>query len=164
MEYFGFSSADLTTPIGSVIRSGTDPLLIGPDWQRNMEICDMISTAPGKEGPEQATRAIAKRLQESDEKIVSLTLIIAETCMKNCGTHFASAIGKPLMTEIVNISKGSKGRENREMALKLIQQWAREYEKKKSTLPIFYETFSGLKAMSVSFPPEDPSSFPSEEK
>jgi growth factor-regulated tyrosine kinase substrate len=129
-----------------------------------MEICDMVCTAPGREGPEQAIRALTRRLQDSDQKVVSLTLTVAETCMKNCGTHFSSSVGKPFMTEMLNISRGSKGTENRETSLRLIQLWAREYEKLKSKIPIFFETYIALKAKGVSFPPEDTSTLKGEER
>jgi len=43
MEFFGFGGSDFATPIGSLIKSGTDPLLLGPDWTRNIEICDAIN-------------------------------------------------------------------------------------------------------------------------
>ncbi len=35
MDFFGFgSSADLNSPIGMLIKSATDPLLVGPDWSK----------------------------------------------------------------------------------------------------------------------------------
>lgn len=163
MEYFGFSNA-LATPIGTVVKEATDSLLIGPDWQRNMEICDMVSSAPGNEGPEQALQAMSKRLQETDNKIVNLTLTIVETCMKNCGTHFASKVDRPFMTEITNISRGMRGVENKETALRLIQSWGREFERSKSTLPIFWDTYISLKAKGVNFPPEDPHTMHQDER
>ena len=161
MEYFGFSNA-LTTPIGAVIKEATDPLLIGPDWQRNMEICDMVCAAP--EGPEQALQAMVKRLQETDDKIVNLTLTIAETCMKNCGSHFASKVDKAFMNEVTNISRGMRGVENKETALRLIQLWGREFERSKSRFPIFWESYISLKAKGVNFPPEDPNTIHQEER
>ena len=163
MEYFGFSNA-LATPIGMVINEATNSMLIGPDWQRNMEICDMVSAAPGNEGPEQALQAMIKRLQDTDNKVVNLTLTIAETCMKNCGTHFASKVDKAFMTEVTNISRGMRGVENKETALRLIQSWGREFERSKSTLPIFWDSYISLKAKGVSFPPEDPATMTHEER
>jgi hypothetical protein len=164
MEFFGFSSVDLSTPIGLLIKRATDPLHMGPDWQSNMEICDMICAAPGRDGPEQAIRALIRRFQDSDEKTVSLALTIAETCMKNCGTHFSSVVGRQFMAEVVNITRGTKGSENRECALRLIQLWAREYEKMKAKIPIFFDTYISLKGKGVSFPPEDPTSLQGEER
>jgi hypothetical protein len=109
MEFFGFSSVDLSTPIGLLIKRATDPLHMGPDWQSNMEICDMICAAPGRDGPEQAIRALIRRFQDSDEKTVSLALTIAETCMKNCGTHFSSVVGRQFAIDSV---VGSRVRKN----------------------------------------------------
>lgn len=52
----------------------------------------------------------------------------------------------------------------RETALRLIQQWGREYERHKTKLPIFFETYRQLKARGVSFPPEDISVSNTEER
>ena len=164
MEYFGFSSSELSTPIGIQIKNATDQLLIGPDWQRNIEICDMISLAPGKEGPDNAIRAIMRRLQEPDQKIISLTLTVTETCMQNCGTHFSSMVNKPFMNEIIKLSQGTRGEENKEHSLRLIQQWGREYERSKSQLPIFFDTYISLKAVGAKFPPENLSKSVPEDK
>ena len=44
MDFFGFGgSSDLNTPIGILIKNATDPLLLGPDWAKNLEICDAIN-------------------------------------------------------------------------------------------------------------------------
>ena len=50
MEYFGFTSSALSTEIGLEVKAATDPMLLGPDWARNMDICDMVSAAPGTVG------------------------------------------------------------------------------------------------------------------
>ena len=47
MDFFGLgSAAEMETPLGQLVRSATDPLLLGPDWAKNLEICDSISTFP----------------------------------------------------------------------------------------------------------------------
>ena len=153
MEFFGFTSSDLSTPIGALIKSATDPLLLGPDWQKNMEVCDMVTAT--RDGPDQAVKALIKRFQDNDNKVVALALTVAETCMKNCGIGFAATVSVVYMEEIKNISKGRKGLDNQDKALKLIQQWGREFEKKKSRVPIFYDTWMGMTTRGIRFPPEE---------
>lgn len=154
MDIFGFTnSAELTTKVGILIKSGTDSLLLGPDWSKNLEICDIITNT--KEGAFQATRAIMLRLQNSDENTVYLSMVIAETCMKNCGPRFAMSIDKPFMDILVTISKGGKNTKNGEQALLLIQQWGRAFESRRNVFPIFFDTFIAMKAKGFVFPKEE---------
>jgi hypothetical protein len=154
---FGFgTSSDLTTPMGVMIKTATDSLRISPDWTQLMNICDQINGNPRVNAP-QAVKAIRRRLLESDQQILSLTLTLLETCMKNCGNTMAAVFEKSLMDEVVNITKGSKGLKNSEDALRLIQQWGRVYEDKRN-FPIFFDTYMTLKTRGVVFPQEDNSS------
>ncbi len=89
---------------------------------RNIEICDLTNAS--NDGPDLVLRLLIRRLQESDPRVVALALVIAETCMKNCGTSFAKAIHPPFMEELSNVGKGSRGTHNAEEALRLIQQWS----------------------------------------
>lgn len=151
---FGFgTSSDLTTPMGVLVKTATDSLRISPDWTQLMNICDQISGNPRVNAP-QTVKAIRRRLQDSDQQVLSLTLTLLETCMKNCGNTMAACFDKPLMDEVVNITKGSKGLKNSEDALKLIQQWGRVYEDKRS-FAIFFDTYMTLKTRGVVFPKED---------
>lgn len=155
MDLFGFGTpSELTTPIGAMIKVATDALRISPDWTKNLEICDQINLH--RDNPELAIRAIRRRLMDSDQQTVFLALILLETCMKNCGTNFASFVDRSIMDEVVNIGvKGSKGVKNQEEALRLIQQWARTYEQRRSSFPLFFDTYMSLKSRGVSFPREE---------
>ena len=157
MDFFGFgTSSDLSTPLGQVIKSATESLQLGPDWTKNLDICDQISHT--REGVDHATKAIYRRLSDNDANTVYLTLILVETCMKNCGPSFVGGIDKSIMDLISNIAKGSKGEKCSFEALRLIQQWGRAYERKRSVFPIFFDTYIALKAKGAIFPPEDSSS------
>ncbi len=155
MDLFGFGTpSELTTPIGIVVKNATDSLRIGPDWTKNLEICDQINLH--RDNPEMAIRAIRRRLMDNDHQTVFLALILLETCMKNCGTDFASYFDKSVMDELVNIgAKGTKGHKNQEEALRLIQQWARIFEQRRSSFPLFFDTYMSLKSRGVSFPREE---------
>ena len=49
--------SDLLTPVGQLIKAATDPILLGPDWSQNLDICDQTNNF--RDGAEQAMRAIA---------------------------------------------------------------------------------------------------------
>lgn len=154
MELFGFGTpSELATPIGQTVKHATDNLRLVPDWTMNLEICDQLNRR--HENIETAIKAIHRRLQDSNVQTVYLTLILLETCMKNCGTSFASSFDRHLMDDVVKIGKGSKGIKNSDHALRLIQQWGRVFESRRSTFPLFFDTFIGLKSKGISFPPED---------
>ena len=122
-------------------------------YSRNLDICDLVNAT--NDGPDQALKALSRRFQESDHRIIALSLVVLETCMKNCGTSFASAVQQPFMDELIQIGRGSKGDHHAEEALRLIQQWGRAYESKRSRFPLFFDTFMSLKTKGLRFPPEE---------
>ena len=104
--------------------------------------------------PDQAIKALHRRLQDTDEKIVLLALTLTETCMKNCGQQFPSVINRSFMDDLVVAAKGNKGPRAQDEALRLIQQWGKTFQRNRS-LPIFYDTYANLKARGASFPPDE---------
>ena len=150
MSIFGFGNpVELQTPIGIQIKAATDSLRLTPDWSKNLEICDEINRK--KEVADQASKALKRRSQDTDQQTVYLSLLLLESCMKNCGTVFLSTFDRALMDEIVAISRGGRGNKNSEEALRLIQQWAQVYENNKS-FSLFHDTFISLKSRGVVFP------------
>jgi hypothetical protein len=152
---FGFGTpSELTTPIGQMIKSATDSLRISPDWSMNMQICDEINRNR-QTYPDQAVKAIKRRLNDSDQMTVFLALILLETCMKNCGIDFAASFDRPLMEDVVTVAKGSRGVKNAEEALRLIQEWGRTFETRRTSFPIFFDTYMGMKSRGMTFPKEE---------
>lgn len=154
MDFFGLgNAAEFNNPIGQLIKNATDPLLLGPDWSKNLDICDRVTHT--KDGPVYAIRAISKRLQDSEKNTLYLALLLMETCMKNCGSYFASSVDKNVMDEIIAIAKGSKGNKNSTEALRLVQQWGRAYEND-GKLRIFFDAYMMLRrSPGMVFPVED---------
>jgi hypothetical protein len=154
MELFGFGTPhELATPIGQMVKHTTDNMRLVPDWTKNLEICDHVNRR--LENIDIVSKAIHKRLQDSNQQTVFLSLILLETCMKNCGSNFAASFDRSLMDEVVKIAKGSKGTKNSDEALRLIQQWGRVFESRRSSFPLFFDTFVGLKSRGVIFPKEE---------
>lgn len=122
-----------------------------------------------KDGSEQTIRAISRRLKDSNQTTIYLTLIVLETCVKNCSSSFAKHIDKNLMNDICAISRGQYTGPNKpsDEALRLIQQWGKAFASKRQTLPLFYDTYNNLKSRGVVFPKDDdpaPSLFESEKQ
>lgn len=97
---------------------------------------------------------LTRRLKDKEHQTVFLAEIVAETCMKNC-SKFAAGVqarGKPLMDELVQCAKGTKGRKAQEEGLRLIKQWQIMYSKNQADLPIFHEGYNYLRERGVVFP------------
>eukprot|EP01031_Cornospumella_fuschlensis_P049761 gene49761-60915_t len=153
-QLFSFGTpSELATPLGQMVKHATDNLRLVPDWTQNLEICDHVNRR--LENIDIVIKAIRRRLQDSNQNTIYLTLILLETCMKNCGSPFHASFDRTLMDDVVKIAKGSKGNKNSEEALRLIQQWGRVFENKRSVCPIFFDTFVGLKSRGISFPKEE---------
>ena len=134
MDFFNTSSSTATgTPVERLVYSATDPTLQGPDWSQNMELCDFINDPSSTNADaERAAKTLIRRFQETDSKIIGLSLTVAETCMKNC-QRFAKVIDQPFMDEMVGITRGAKGKENSIEALRMIQEWAKGLPQKEGT-------------------------------
>mmetsp|Transcript_12651 Transcript_12651/g.12287 ORF Transcript_12651/g.12287 Transcript_12651/m.12287 type:complete len:425 (-) Transcript_12651:274-1548(-) len=154
MDFFGYSSNDAndaSSQVGMMIKAATEPSLEFPDWARNMAICDLINSSKDSSDASIAARSILRRLQENDQKIIELSLTVADTCMKNC-LPFSACIEQPFMDEMVGITRGAKGSHNAQESLRLIQQWAKGLQQQKSRSPLFDDTYKAMKSRGVSFP------------
>lgn len=118
---------------------------------RNMSICDLINGSSESALAERAARCLLRRLQESEPKVVELSLTIAETCMKNC-MAFMRCIEQPFMDEMIGITRGQKGKNNAAESLRLIQQWAKGLQQQKTRSSVFDETYLAMKKRGISFP------------
>jgi hypothetical protein len=94
-------------------------------------------------------------LKSSEQKSVELAMAMLETCIKNCKS-IPSLVTRSVMEELVGIANGKRGHRNQDEALRLIQSWGRTFEKRRSELPIFYDTFMHLKSKGAQFPQLDP--------
>lgn len=95
--------------------------------------------------------ALTRRLREANHNTVTLSLSLAEACMKNC-RKFAVATKKPFMDEMVLIARGSKGVKNQAESLRLIKQWDGLVTKRGDNNPLFHDTYVLLKSRGAVFP------------
>lgn len=50
------------------------------------------------------TRIVHGRLKENEQNVVNLSLLLMETCMKNCGKKLAQKIDKTFMEDLSRVS------------------------------------------------------------
>jgi len=144
-----------STPVGSLIKRGTDESLPGPEWSINMEIVDMVNVG-GKEACTACIKAISTiiKSQSKNDKQVFLALVILETVIKNSSV-VAPHVSAAFMQDMVSLVKGSKGKKNADEAARLVQQWGLAFEKERHRYPHFFDTYVALKVKGVTFPNVD---------
>ncbi|XVF35470.1 hypothetical protein REPUB_Repub18cG0148600 [Reevesia pubescens] len=90
--------------VNTMVERATSDLLIGPDWARNIEICDMLNHDPGQ--TKDVVKGIKKKLGSKNPKVQLLALTLLETIIKNCGDivhmHVAE---RDVLHEMVKIVK-----------------------------------------------------------
>ncbi|XP_057669876.1 TOM1-like protein 2 isoform X1 [Diorhabda carinulata] len=147
-----------STTVGSKIEQATDGSLASENWALNMEICDLVNETD--DGPRDAIKAIRKRLTQNAGKnytIVMYTLIILETCVKNCGKKFHVLVcNKDFIQELVKLigPKNDPPTAVQEKVLSLIQSWASAFQSIPELSGVT-TVYQDLLAKGIEFPPTD---------
>eukprot|EP00249_Psilotum_nudum_P007567 c20659_g1_i1 orf=396-1574(+) len=141
------------TQADRLVEEATAENLQGPDWSKNIDICDMVNVE--KISGQDIIRAIKKRLVLKSPKIQLLTLSLLETCVKNCEKMFSEVASERVLDEMVKtIDDPQTPTLVREKALKLIESWGESTEELRY-LPVFEETYKSLKSRGIRFPGRD---------
>lgn len=146
------------SPIAQAVEAATSPLLLGTDWSKNLEICDLINAT--NDGEKSAIKMLRKQLRSENPKTVKLALELTDAAIKNCSARLHYAVATKLfLGDVVALTEGKKSGmwEARDEALKLIQEWGLEFKDKQDNLPVFYETYISLKTRGATFPKADKS-------
>jgi len=138
-----------------------------PDWEKNLRLVDIINTDPHK-ACGYIIPYIQQQLRHKDPLIVWLTLIVLETCVKNCGTVFAEHIAnkyflrdlKKLVIKrwvkrkkVIYTSKAKYQNFVGEKAARLVQSWGIAFHNTQFQNP-FYTTYMRLLKKGIKFPLE----------
>lgn len=132
-----------------------ETLVEGPDWEKNMQICDMVNQEPAS-GVE-VVRALKKRmaLNSRNPRVQLLALALLETCVKNCEKMFSEVASERVLDEMVKaVDDPLTQPAVRQKALTLIESWG-EATQELRYLPVFEETYKSLKSRGVQFPGRD---------
>jgi len=146
----------LTTAVGAKISAATDEGLLMEDWAINMEICDIVNSY--EEGPSQAIKAIKRRLQNAvgkSHKTTLFTLIVLETCVKNCGKPFHLLVcQRDFSNELINrviAPNIDVSTSIQDKVLSLIQSWAHAFSPDPDLRGVA-EVYMDLKRKGIEFP------------
>ncbi|KAF8079523.1 hypothetical protein N665_1021s0018 [Sinapis alba] len=140
-------------PTDKIVEDATSENLEEPDWDMNLEICDMINQETINSVD--LIRGIKKRIMMKQPRIQYLALVLLETCVKNCEKAFSEVAAERVLDEMVRmIDDPQTVVNNRNKALILIEAWG-ESTSELRYLPVFEETYKSLKARGIRFPGRD---------
>lgn len=136
------------------VEEATAESMEGPDWERNLQICDMVNHEPSC-GVD-VVRALKKRLATARTPHVQiLTLSLLETCVKNCEKMFSEVASERVLDEMVKaVDDPVTATSVRHKILTLIESWGEATDELRY-LPVFEETYKSLKSRGIRFPGRD---------
>ncbi|KER24663.1 hypothetical protein T265_07711 [Opisthorchis viverrini] len=151
-----FYGNPFSTPVGSLIEESTESF-VGPElWQLFTQVCDAVNHSVT--GPKDAVRAIRRRFVTSvtsNETVAMHSLLLLETCVRNCGYRFHVAFAtrdnlrdfaKFAYPDAEGVPEPIKHK-----LLSLIQDWSSEFGTQVD-FQEFRNVYTELRARGVLFP------------
>eukprot|EP00252_Welwitschia_mirabilis_P020637 TRINITY_DN5094_c0_g1_i1.p1 TRINITY_DN5094_c0_g1~~TRINITY_DN5094_c0_g1_i1.p1 ORF type:complete len:538 (+),score=135.63 TRINITY_DN5094_c0_g1_i1:890-2503(+) len=106
----------------AIVEGATSEVLCDTDWGLNMELCDIINADPPL--AKDVLRAVRKRLRHKSPSVQSLTLVLLETLVKNCGEKVRQQmIERGILQEMVKMAKKKSTGEIRDKIIALFDSW-----------------------------------------
>ncbi|XP_062189220.1 TOM1-like protein 9 [Phragmites australis] len=136
---------------GSMVDRATSDMLIGPDWAKNMEICDICNRDPGQS--KDVVKALKKRIVHKNPKVQLLALTLLETVIKNCGDILHMHVAeRDVLHEMVKIVKKKSDPRVKEKVLVLIDTWQEAFGGPRARYPQYYAAYHELVRAGAEFP------------
>ncbi|CAM0880530.1 unnamed protein product [Alopecurus aequalis] len=134
-----------------MVDRATSDMLIGPDWAKNMEICDICNRDPGQS--KDVVKALRKRMAHKNPKVQLLALTLLETAIKNCGDIFHMHVAeRDVLHEMVKIVKKKSDPRVKEKVLVLVDTWQEALGGPRARYPQFYAAYHELVRAGAQFP------------
>ncbi|XP_006643942.1 TOM1-like protein 9 [Oryza brachyantha] len=136
---------------GAMVDRATSDMLIGPDWAKNMEICDICNRDPGQS--KDVVKALKKRIGHKNPKVQLLALTLLETAIKNCGDIFHMHVAeRDVLHEMVKIVKKKSDQQVKEKVLVMIDTWQEAFGGPRARYPQYYAAYHDLVRAGAAFP------------
>ncbi|KAI4377639.1 hypothetical protein MLD38_015235 [Melastoma candidum] len=120
--------------VNALVERATSDMLIGPDWARNVEICDILNRDPGQ--AKDVVKGIKKRMGSKNPKVQLLALTLLETIVKNCGDIVLMHVAeRDIIHDMAKIVKKKPDIHVKEKILSLIATWREAFGNPRTRYP-----------------------------
>jgi hypothetical protein len=127
----------------ALVEGATSDLLGDPDWALNIELCDIVNDDPQQ--AKDVLKAVKKRLVNKNPKVQTLTLVLLESLMKNCGDNIQlQVIQRGVLHEMVKLVKKKLNLEIRDKILVLLHEWQNTFGGPQGKFPQYHEACQDL--------------------
>ncbi|OVA12673.1 VHS [Macleaya cordata] len=139
------------TSLTARVDKATSDLLVGPDWNMNMAICDSMNTNLWL--TKDMVKALKKRLKHRSPKVQILALTLLETMMKNCGDYLHLQISeRNILRLLVKIVRKQMNTQVRDKILVLIDTWQEAFGGADGKRPQYYWAYDEIRRFGIQFP------------
>ncbi|XP_057775924.1 TOM1-like protein 9 [Salvia miltiorrhiza] len=145
--------------VNAMVERATSDMLIGPDWARNIEICDICTADPSQ--AKDVVKGIKNRLRSRRPKVQLLALTLLETIVKNCGDIVHMLVAeRELPREMVKIVKKKPDFHVKEKILILIYTWQEAFGGPRARYTQYFAAYQELLRLGAVFPRISETSIP----
>ncbi|KAL1557353.1 TOM1-like protein 9 isoform X2 [Salvia divinorum] len=137
--------------VNAMVQKATSDMLIGPDWARNIEICDICNSDPAQ--AKDVVKGIKNRIRSRRPKVQLLALTLLETIVKNCGDIVHVLVAeRELPREMVKIAKKKPDFRVKEKILTLINTWQEAFGGPRARYTQYFAAYQELLRLGAVFP------------
>ncbi|CAF0860899.1 unnamed protein product [Rotaria sp. Silwood1] len=131
-----------------LLAKATSPLLLQPDWESIVELCDIVKTQ--EVTPKYTIQSIKKKFRHENAHVVLHSLQCLESIVKNCGGSIHKEVAQKDMIEALKELAKNGPEPIRDKVLELIQCWSYGLGQQHQ---IFTDTYNLMKLENYHFPP-----------
>ncbi|TYI22556.1 hypothetical protein ES332_A06G111700v1 [Gossypium tomentosum] len=137
--------------VNYLVERATSDMLVGPDWAKNTEICEILKHDPGQ--VKNVVKGIKKKLKSKNPKVQLLALSLLETMIQNCGeiVHMHVA-DRNILPEMVKIFKKRPDYSVKEKILILVDTWQEAFGGARARYPQYFSAYQELLRAGATFP------------
>ncbi|XP_041362531.1 hepatocyte growth factor-regulated tyrosine kinase substrate-like isoform X3 [Gigantopelta aegis] len=138
-----------TATFDRALEKATSQLLLEPDWDSVLQICDSIRQ--GDIQPKAAVAAIKRKVSTDNPHVALYSLQVLESCMKNCGSMVHGEVASKEFMEFMKDQAKLRPDPVKAKILELIQIWSHAFRNEPS-YKVVQDTFHLMKMEGYKFP------------
>lgn len=138
-----------TGGIDRLIEKATSQLLLEPDWDSIMQICDAVRA--GDASPKHVVASLKKKVNSENPHISMYALQVLESCVKNCGSFIHQEVATKEFMEFFKDTVKVRPDPVKAKICELIQVWSHAFRNEPS-YKVVQDTFHLMKMEGYTFP------------